>query len=190
MWHNQLTRILRTRLFGHAELIEQIVGAELSAETAGPTTVVVVRHADRDGQLDKLTAAGTLRARALAEALAGAGISRILTSDTERAWLTADPVQATTGAMVEITAYKGVPLDQHVDAVVAKIHAISGGSVLVIGHTDSVPKIVSRLGGPESLRDICFATFSRIFILHRRPPPVRTVEARYGANESACGPGN
>ena len=64
----------------------------------GPsTTLVLVRHADRDGQLDALTAAGTARAQELAHVGMKAEFAAIYRSDTNRTRDTAAPLAMATG---------------------------------------------------------------------------------------------
>src|SRR5688572_24017630 len=61
------------------------------------TTLLIVRHADRDASADALTLAGVARATALVHALERAGIAAVYHSDTRRARDTAAPLAAALG---------------------------------------------------------------------------------------------
>ncbi len=102
--------------------------------------VYVVRHADRDGSLDKLKIPqGTERARALADRLRDAKISAIFSTDTVRTKSTAQPLATKLG--LDIVDYSSVA--EVANTVKGKYQ---GKNVLVVGHSDTVPKIVTALG--------------------------------------------
>ena len=103
------------------------------------TVVVAVRHAEKaNGDDPSLTVAGQARARALAEALIHAHVQAILVSPTKRAQETAAPTAA--HARVEPTV---VPMeggtDAHVAALVKAVRAEAGKTVLVVGHSNTIP---------------------------------------------------
>jgi broad specificity phosphatase PhoE len=124
-----------------------------------PTTLVVVRHADRDGQLDALTAAGTARAQELAHVGVKAGLAAIYRSGTNRARDTAAPLAAATGLAPVVYAANDV------DALVASIFADHRGDrVLVVGHSNTVPDIIEAAAGP-ALPDIDDGEFDNLFVL-------------------------
>jgi broad specificity phosphatase PhoE len=126
----------------------------------GPsTTLVLVRHADRDGQLDALTAAGTARAQELAHVGMKAGFAAIYRSDTNRSRDTAAPLAAATGLTpIVYPANDVAPL-------VARIFADHrGAKVLVVGHSNTVPGIIQAAGGP-ALSDIAQGEFDDLFVL-------------------------
>ena len=69
----------------------------------------------------------------------------------------------------------------HVTAVADAVRAQGGGVVLVVGHSNTVPRIVEALGGPK-LPDICDGSYSDLFIMRLEPgKPPTVVRARYGA---------
>jgi broad specificity phosphatase PhoE len=108
-----------------------------------PTTVVLVRHADRDSDLDQLSAAGEARAQRLAQMLSGANLSAIYHTQYRRTQQTAAPVAARLGLMpVAFDAADANGLAAHI-----REHW-SGQNVLVVGHSNTVPAVVRALGGP------------------------------------------
>lgn len=68
-----------------------------------------------------------------------------------------------------------------VAAVAAAVRRVpKGDAVLVVGHSNTVPRIVAALGGPK-LPDLCDASYSTIFVLELESSPPRLVRAHYGA---------
>ena len=127
---------------------------------AATTTLLVVRHADRpDTGEDALTPAGVVRAEALAHAARLAGVAAIYHSNTVRTRDTAAPLAAALGLTpVEYPAADAA-------GVVADVFADHRGeTVLVVGHSNTVPQILSAAGGP-SLPDIDDEEFDRLFVL-------------------------
>jgi len=126
----------------------------------GPsTTLVLVRHADRDGQLDALTAAGTTRAQELAHVGMKAEFAAIYRSDTNRARDTAAPLAMATGLTPVV--YPANEVDQLVASILADHR---GQKVLVVGHSNTVPDIIEAAGGP-SLPEIESGEFDNLFVL-------------------------
>jgi len=124
-----------------------------------PTTLVVVRHADRDGQLDALTAAGTARAQELAHVGTKVGLAAIYRSDTNRASDTAAPLAMATGLTPVVYSANDVA------ALVTSIFADHRGEkVLVVGHSNTVPDIIEAAGGP-AFPDIDGGEFDNLFVL-------------------------
>ncbi len=125
-----------------------LAGAAASAaplDASGPpTTVVLVRHAEKAAEPKTdpvLSAAGEARAQALARRLARAGVVRILVSDRQRTRLTATPLAAALGLEPE-----AIPADDP-SATAATILARPGGTVLVVGHSNTLGPIIEALGG-------------------------------------------
>jgi phosphohistidine phosphatase SixA len=144
----------------------------------GATTILVVRHAEKPGQADSLSAAGFDRAQILAHVAATAGVQAIYHSDTKRNQLTAAPLAKKLGLTPTVYPAK------ETDAVVASIFAEhEGGVVLVIGHSNTVAKIIAAAGGP-ALPDLSEDEFDRLFVVVTQPcrrGPSTLVELQYGA---------
>lgn len=129
--------------------------------------VVLVRHAEAGGEPENdppLTDRGLARAAALAQALEDAAIAAVVVSPLARTRLTAEPLSERLGH-APIVAGIGGGLEEHVAAVAQAVHEqTDGAAVLVVGHSNTIPRIIAALGGPE-LRDLCHWEFSRLFVL-------------------------
>lgn len=141
-----------------------------------PTTVLLVRHADRQGSADALTAAGTARAEDLARVLEKAGISAIFTSQANRTQQTAAP----TASQLGITPVAVTAAD--VAGLVGTIRSDhSGQTVLVVGHSNTVPQIIDEFGGPTVV--IGESEYDNLYVLTLccRWQPARLSNLQYGA---------
>lgn len=117
------------------------------------TTVIVVRHAEK--QLDAgddpgLTSEGAARAVRLAAQFGQAGLSAVYATPLRRTQDTAAPVATAAGVTV-------VAIDpRDIAALLDSIHEQHGGqTVFVVGHSNTIGKIVQGLGGdaPDSVPD-------------------------------------
>lgn len=141
------------------------------------TTILVVRHAEKPGQADSLSAAGYARAETLAHVAGRANVKAIYRTDTARNRLTAAPLAAALGIVPVVYAAKDF------DALVARIFAEhEGQTVLVVGHSNTVAKIVAALGGPV-FDDLAENEFDKLFIVNTQPcrrGPATLIELEYG----------
>lgn len=130
---------------------------------ASSTTVLLVRHAEKSGSGDvDLSPTGFERAGVLAHVTAKASLDAIYTSNLRRTRQTADPTEAATG----LTATEFGPFE--IQALVDHLlNNHSGGTVLVIAHSNTVDDLVERLGGPE-IGDVAEDEFDNLFVLTRR----------------------
>lgn len=127
-----------------------LVLAACSTTPASPASdavsFVVVRHAEKvaDGTRDPaLTEAGLARAAALATRLQSRELVAAYATDFRRTQSTAAPAASAHG--IAVTTYDAA---QPADAFAARLrreHAV--GAVLVVGHSNTVPGIVSALCG-------------------------------------------
>lgn len=156
------------------------------AGAAHAQTVVLARHGEKaEGQDPELTSAGQARAQALAEAVKGARLTRVLATPPKRTQLTAGPAAAAAGLKVEPVSLDGGGA-AHVARVAAEVRkAKPGETVLVVGHSNTVPEIARALGdaNPVALTDCDYDSLT-IIDLGSSPPAV--VHARYGAPTKAC----
>ncbi len=106
------------------------------------STVVLVRHAERLNASDttSISEAGILRAHALAHVLRPSGLVRIYVSEKQRTAQTAAPTAALFSILpvqIPASAFKN-----YADSV--KAHR--GDVVLIVGHSDTLPQIIGKLG--------------------------------------------
>jgi broad specificity phosphatase PhoE len=124
---------------------------------------IFLRHAERlqSGNDPGLSAAGKRRASVLATMFAGANVTAIFTSAARRTKETAAPLAQKTGL---------TPRALGDDIAAAKTEILAGGAcVLVVGHTNTVPRFVQALGGPSNI-EIGDEEFDRLFVLSVAPP--------------------
>lgn len=158
----------------------------LSAGQAWSQTVILVRHAEKtDASAEAgLTPAGLQRARALADALAGARLTRVLVSPAPRTRLTAEPAARAAGLTPEAVSLDGGGA-AHVRRTVDAVRAAGPDAViLVVGHSNTVPAIVGALTGaaPVEMPD---CEHDRLTVVRLFPGGASAVQARYGA-PSTC----
>jgi broad specificity phosphatase PhoE len=151
---------------------------------AQPSTVIVVRHAEKaatPGSDPALSDAGIQRAADLAAALAGARVATVITTQFQRTQLTAKPISDALGKAPTIVAAAN-PMAAHVEAVAAAVRARPAGEVvLVVGHSNTVPAIVAALGGPK-MPDLCDPQYSMLYVLQFPASGAPTlIKANYGA---------
>ncbi|HET9458408.1 MAG TPA: histidine phosphatase family protein [Sphingomicrobium sp.] len=137
-----------------AQPVQPNVAPAANADVAAPKQVYVIRHLQKaQGDDPPLTTEGAANAQRLAAFLAGKGIVAIFATPTRRTMQTAAPLANRLG--ISIRSYD--PHDP--DALVRAVAAVSG-PVLVVGHSNTVPDLVDRLGGPAqpAMRDEDYGT--------------------------------
>lgn len=170
-------RLLRTAILAAA------VFAAPAVATAQPSLVILVRHGEKQpapADDPSLSDAGVARARALDAALAFATPSTIVVSQRKRTVETAAMVQQRTGVTPTVIGLDAA----HVKNVAAAVMKASG-VVLVVGHSNTVPAIVTALGGPK-LPDLCDASYATMFLVTpgRDGQPAQVVKSFYGAPDA------
>ncbi len=159
-----------------------VVAAPVSAQ---PSTVIVVRHAEKStappANDPVLSTEGMQRASDLATALAGARVTTVITTQLQRTQLTAKHLSDALGKPPTIVP-AAAPMSAHFEAVAAAVRSRPAGEVvLVVGHSNTVTAIVAALGGPR-LPDVCDAQYSLMFILEFQATGApRLIRAKYGA---------
>jgi phosphohistidine phosphatase SixA len=135
--------------------------------TADSTTIVVVRHAEKElnaGTDPPLTSAGEARAALLARMFGDARevghVDAIYVSPALRNRMTAAPLAARLG-VVPIVG----PLGDARGLARRVLHEHAGGRILVIGHSDSVPEIVEALSGAKNLPPIGDQEYDTMYIV-------------------------
>ena len=146
------------------------------------TTVIVLRHAEKvdESRDPQLSAAGEARAAALAEALADAGVSAIITTQFERTRRTAAPLAERLGITpIVVAATDG----NHARDVAARARDLAPGTIVIVGHSNTVPAIIRALGGAE-VGPMPDEAYDDLFVLAIDEAGTRVVRAKYGAGGS------
>jgi broad specificity phosphatase PhoE len=146
------------------------------------TVIFLVRHAEPtrppyedDPPNPSLNAAGQARAAALVHALAGAGVTRILSSEYRRTRETAGPLAERLG--LEVEAYDPRALEP----LAASLRQ-SRGRIVVVGHSNTTPALVELLGGTagDAIEDAW--EFDRLYVVTPGADgAASTIQLRYGA---------
>lgn len=134
------------------------------------TTVYLVRHAEKGtGANPSLTQPGVTRAQVLASLLRSAGLATTYSTEYCRTAQTAQAAAQSNNVSIDVFTYGSAQADfescdpeievqtQVTDAQAdhankIKTHILAnhqGGSVLVVGHSNTVPAIVKALGAPD-----------------------------------------
>jgi broad specificity phosphatase PhoE len=113
--------------------------------TAPAATIIVVRHAEKqaDGDDPVLAPAGQVRAQRLADALRAQPLDAVYATRYRRALETAAPTARAHG--LEVRQYDAAGTATDLAARLRRDHPT--GTVLVVGHSNTVPGIVSALCG-------------------------------------------
>jgi phosphohistidine phosphatase SixA len=141
----------------------------LTFSVAAETTVYIVRHGEKEKDLlndnnPGLTKRGHEQARALAMFLQDARITAIYVSDLKRTQQTAEPVARLLGITPKIIA------TSKIESIASDLKQ-SGGNSLVIGHSETIPKLLKSLGIKTKVvirpRD-----YDDLFIVTLHDPPI------------------
>jgi broad specificity phosphatase PhoE len=159
-------------------------------DPAGTTTVIVVRHAEKAAAPaadPPLTPAGVARAEALVGAVRGMPVTAVVSTDFARTRATAAPLAARLGLTTEIVDAR---LPDHARRAAEGVLARHRGeTVVVVGHSNTVPDIVAALGAAKPA-PICDAEYDNLFVVRVPVSGAASVERRrYGAAsvpEASC----
>jgi len=123
--------------------------------------IFLVRHAEKasDAKDAPLSPQGQGRAECLAHLLADAGIRGVLVTRVVRTQQTAEPLARKLGLTPTI-------LDaDDIAAFVKKLRASAKENVLVVGHADTLPKIIEQLGGGK-IAPMELSDYDKLFVFH------------------------
>jgi phosphohistidine phosphatase SixA len=136
--------------------------------TAGSTTVIVIRHAEKDLSANltdpPLDQAGQARAELLARMFGDAKVlghvDAIYVSPALRNRQTAAPLAARLGLDETV-----LPADDPRALARRALNEHRGGRILIVGHTDTVPKIVAALSGNPDIPQIGDQEYGTMYIV-------------------------
>jgi broad specificity phosphatase PhoE len=159
-----------------------------TAQTPQPfnkhTKIYVVRHAEKDtGNNPNLTAAGKVRAGDLMRVLQNKKIQRIYSTPTRRTMQTGDSLRLFQN--IDTLLYKP---DTTGEGLYAKIMAAgdNGKTILVVGHSNTVPKLIRRLGATDfPNKDLPDMEFDNLFLITYKKGKAVVKSMKYGAASGA-----
>ena len=139
------------------------------ASAAAQSAAILVRHAERadagtaaakmTGADPDLSAAGKMRAEALAKLLKDSKITAIYITEYKRTRQTAAPLATALGIEPTVIPSKDTA------GLAQKIRS-TAGNFLVVGHSNSIPEILKALGTSEPVR-IDEQEFDNLFVVVR-----------------------
>jgi len=151
------------------------------------TTVYVVRHAEQTSHEEKdppLSDAGRMRADKLAHILEAVPLTAALASEFERTLQTVQPVAKQHG--LEVTRYRAMNTRGLAEKITSRYQ---GKTVLVAGHSNTVPALLVALGADRHLvPEIGLDEFDDLFVVFiGKAGDVTLQHLKYGAapNEAA-----
>ena len=161
------------------------------AQEFKPITVFLVRHAEKENeprQDPPLKPAGVVRSEELARLLGGTGIKAIFTSQFIRTKKTAEPLATKLSLTPTAFNLKLNPsnprqiAEESTTEVVNKILERAGESVLVVGHSNSIPDVIKMLGG-DIVPTIDESKFNDLFIVTvYAKGKAKVAQLKYGAD--------
>lgn len=154
---------------------------------AEPDQIILVRHAERAAEPaadPALSPSGAARAQALAATLANAGVSGIVTTQFRRSRETAQPLAEALHLTPQVIAARKGEAAAHIAEVATAVRAQGGGTVLVVGHSNTVMAIAAALGAPK-MADLCETSYSHVLVMRPAKPAPHLLHLRYGAPDTA-----
>lgn len=167
----------------YALILAVLLLSSANLSRAESTFVLIVRHTEKaqdDPKDPSLSAIGQARAERLASALANFPIHAIYVSQFRRTGLTAAPTAKQFG-LKPLIVDVAMPIDQSTAKFVEQMKANEQGkTVLVVGHSNTVPVLVKALSG-QTIRPIDEATeFDRLYLIELQDSgKVRLLELKY-----------
>ncbi|MDB5747825.1 MAG: hypothetical protein JWP72_2673 [Massilia sp.] len=131
------------------------------AALADPAMIYLVRHGEKvdEGKDPDLAPQGRQRAQNIAAMLGKTGVAHIFSTPTKRTRQTAQALAQQNGLQVELYDPRAP------QALVAKVKALAG-TVLVVGHSNTLPELVRLFGGQPGA-DIADNEYDRLYQLIR-----------------------
>ncbi len=124
------------------------------------TTFYLLRHAEKavDGTEDPdLSEAGRVRAERLAVMMKGRNITRLYSTDYKRTRQTVEPLASLLGIEIRIYDHRDA------DAVGKMIQDCRGKVAVVVGHSNSTPRLANTIIGRDSYQDLDESEYTRMW---------------------------
>ncbi len=154
---------------------------------AQASTVIIVRHAEKAGETGDvdLSEVGHQRAATLRETLRHYSVQGVFTSEFKRTRQTAEPTATANGLTPIAVPVRGGVAAQATATVAAARALPAGSTALVVGHSNTVTKIIAAFGGP-TLPDLCDREYATLFLLElKEGAPAKLLRVSYGTPDAA-----
>jgi 2,3-bisphosphoglycerate-dependent phosphoglycerate mutase len=127
------------------------------------TTLILIRHAEKekDGSKDPvLSADGVRRAERLCHIFEKTQIDAVYSTDYNRTRQTVSPLAKIKNVPVDL--YTVDPASNYVDKI---LETMRGKTVLICGHSNTIPSIVNKFRGEKEVEDFPDTEYNNILIL-------------------------
>lgn len=141
------------------------------------TTFILVRHAEKskEGKDPNLTREGQERAENLSRMLRDVSIDAIYSSNYQRTMETAKPTANNKNLPVQSYNPRELPT-----AMEEMLAAHKGGTILVVGHSNSTPTFVNLLAGEEAAQAIDETEYDNLyFVSYYGPDNAAVMQLRF-----------
>ncbi|MEM8734285.1 MAG: histidine phosphatase family protein [Planctomycetota bacterium] len=149
------------------------------ADAGESTTLIVVRHAEREGNLDKLTATGKERAQLLRTIGQALNVQAIYSTDTERTKGTVKPLAD--ALEIPIQSYRR--LSKRWIVSLKEKHAEQ--VVMIVGHSNTTGVIAGGLANREPF-EIDHDEYDALFIVQVSRSDAQCLRLRYGPSSEGA----
>ena len=172
---------MKVLFVSYAFLVNVVTPCSVKAEF-NVTTVIIVRHAEKENTLGanpSLSEVGKARAALLRRMLSESGITAIYVTEFVRTQETAQSLAQQLG--LTVTQINASDVQKLVDNLLV---INSGKTILVVGHSDTIPEIVNKLGG-GTISPIGESELDNLFVVavHKKGE-AKVLKLKYGAKSS------
>jgi len=167
--------------------VQQLLVAQMPAGFSNTTTIYLVRHAEKEtGRDPVLTTTGMQRAQDLYNVLKKKGISRIYATPYKRTQMTGDSLSQKLHIDTAIYAADTTGADL-LKKIISNNDA--GKTILVIGHSNTVPALIRHLGVSDfDIKELPETTFDSLFLVTYKKGKPAVKRMQYGAVSAASAP--
>lgn len=161
-----------------------MMAGKTQAQFAKGTRIYLVRHAEKDtGKNPVLTLAGRQRAGDLLKELRDKKIHRIYTTPYRRTIMTGDSLRIQLG--IDTAQYAADTLSESlIKEIIA--HSDEGKTILVIGHSNTVPALIRKLGIKDFVpKELPETEFDNLFLVTYKKGKARVKASKYGKASGA-----
>jgi len=151
------------------------------------TKIYIIRHGEKEtGRDPVLTAAGISRAGDLLRALKNESVQKIYVSRYRRTQMTGDSMRIQLG--IDTVHYTADTLcDDLVNTIMQ--HGDFGKTILIIAHSNTIPKIIRKLGVLDYPQvDIPDSEFDNLFLITYKNEKARVKKMKFGAKSAVSAP--
>jgi 2,3-bisphosphoglycerate-dependent phosphoglycerate mutase len=142
------------------------------------TTFIILRHAEKEpaGKDPNLSSDGLLRAEALRYMFSGVDISAVYSTPYNRTRQTVNPLARDKG--IPITEYPASKLS--IELINEILAAHRGKTVVIVGHSNTVPEILKVLSGNSFTAAISESQYDNLFVVNYTDNRPMVMPLKYG----------